>query len=132
MKTILLVENNRLVCDALCIFLETAGCSVIKANDGRQGLELAGNHAGQIHLVITEVFVPAVLGPEIVWKLKQTRPSLRALFLTKNGGPGGSGPGEAAKDGPFWLKSVCTPAFLAIVRELLDESDEAAGRSRCA
>ncbi len=72
---ILFVEDEERVRDIAARLLRGRGYEVIEAGDGEEALELAKAHAGRIDLMISDVSMPGMDGPEL---LKAARPYLGA------------------------------------------------------
>ena len=80
--TILLVEDQaalRLMGEAL---LMEAGYRVLSAASGRAALELAEKYAGPIDMLVTDVVMPEMNGPELAGHLSRTRPGLMVLYVS--------------------------------------------------
>jgi CheY-like chemotaxis protein/two-component sensor histidine kinase len=78
--TVLLVEDNLDVMALVRRVLTARGYSVIAAPDPRLALELAG--AGRIDLLVTDVVMPGMNGPELHRRLLKTHPGLKVLFMS--------------------------------------------------
>ncbi|MEO8505051.1 MAG: response regulator [Acidobacteriota bacterium] len=78
---VLLVEDNVDVRLSTRELLAAAGYSVTAAGDGPAGLAAAAANPG-FDLVVTDVVMPGISGPEMVTILRETRPLLPALFMT--------------------------------------------------
>ncbi len=81
-ETILLVEDEALIRFALRQSLGKLGYQVLAAADGKQALELAAAHAGTIDLVLTDVVMPNLGGRELLERLRERHPELRAIFMS--------------------------------------------------
>lgn len=79
--TILLVEDSRMLLDYVQLLLEEQGYTVLAASNPEMALDLA-KHAGEIDLLITDVVMPQMSGPELKKRLLETRPRLRVLFMS--------------------------------------------------
>ena len=76
--TILLVEDEEAVRSFAARALQTARLSMCwKRSGGEEALDLVRNHAGTIHLVITDVVMPNMDGPTLVRALKRLRPDIQ-------------------------------------------------------
>ena len=81
-ETVLIVEDDTLVCDALERALGHAGYHVLSANDGESALELAEGYAHDITLLVTDVVMPRLSGPQLAEQLAALRPELQVLFVS--------------------------------------------------
>jgi two-component system, cell cycle sensor histidine kinase and response regulator CckA len=79
-ETILLVEDETAVRHFARRALEANGYCVLVAADGAEALSIAEQHAGPIHLLLTDVVMPGIGGPELARRLSAARPTLRVLF----------------------------------------------------
>jgi two-component system, cell cycle sensor histidine kinase and response regulator CckA len=62
--------------------LKRANYNVLEAGNGEEALRIADTHSGQIDLVVTDMFMPGMRGPEVVQSLLPKRPGLRVLFMS--------------------------------------------------
>jgi two-component system cell cycle sensor histidine kinase/response regulator CckA len=81
-ETILLVEDEQSVRELVRDYLVGAGYCMLEASDGNQALKVAAAHPGPIHMLITDVVMPHLSGPELATKLSAERPKLRILFIS--------------------------------------------------
>ena len=81
-RTILLVDDEPAVRSIVLRILTRANYKVLQADSGEAALKLAEAHQGPIDLVITDMYMPGLRGPEVVQRLAPTRPGLRALFMS--------------------------------------------------
>src|SRR4051812_36181925 len=81
-ETILLVDDEQSVRAIVLKILKRARYNVLEAENGEAALRIAESHPGKIDLVITDMFMPGLRGPEVVERLAPTRPGLRALFMS--------------------------------------------------
>jgi len=102
--------------------LEQRGYRVIDASDGEDALEVARRCASPIDLVITDVVMPRLSGPELTKRLREERPEFKVIFMS-----------GYAREGALDLTSVCADAevlekpfsqrvLLSLVRKLLDDA----------
>jgi two-component system cell cycle sensor histidine kinase/response regulator CckA len=115
-ETILLVEDEDAVRSLSRLALQASGYTVLEARNGHEGFFVAQQHAGPIHLLITDVVMPRVSGRQLVELLTPHRPQMRTLFI--------SGYTNEALDfeaDACFLHKPFTPMSLARkVREVLD------------
>ena len=81
-ETLLVVENESAIRNLLQVVLSRNGYTVLAAESGREALDLVRTHTGDIHLLITDVMMPDMDGPELVKQLSTIRPDTRALFMS--------------------------------------------------
>ncbi len=81
-RTILLVEDDPQVRALLSGMLRKDGHDVREAGDGGEALELAETLDVPLHLVITDVMMPEMKGPDLVAAMRRRHPGLPALFIT--------------------------------------------------
>lgn len=58
------------------------GYQVIEAKDGDEALKIAESFDGTIHLLLSDVVMPKIGGPELADRITATRPSMPVLFVT--------------------------------------------------
>ena len=81
-ETLLIVENEAAIRNLLQMALRKNGYTVLAAESGREALDLVSTHSGPIHLLITDVMMPDIDGPELVRRLSAIRPETRKLFMS--------------------------------------------------
>jgi two-component system cell cycle sensor histidine kinase/response regulator CckA len=81
-ETLLIVENEAAIRNLLQMALRKNGYTVLAAESGREALDLVSTHSGPIHLLITDVMMPDIDGPELVRRLSAIRPETRTLFMS--------------------------------------------------
>ncbi len=81
-ETVLLVEDEEVVREMAKEILQECGYHVLQAKDGQHALELAGQHDGEIHLMLTDVVMPRMSGRELSEQLTPLRPEIRVLYMS--------------------------------------------------
>jgi PAS domain S-box-containing protein len=82
-ETVLLVEDEPSVRALASRTLEMHGYRVLQASDGKDALDVAGRHGdGAIDLVLSDVVMPNLSGPELVARLRARFPHLKVLFMS--------------------------------------------------
>ena len=81
-ETILVVEDELSVRNLVVRTLASQGYRVLEASDGERGYELALRHAEEIDLVLTDVVMPKLGGPEMVRRLRVSIPDLRVVYVS--------------------------------------------------
>ena len=81
-ETVLLCEDDGLVCKLIADSLRSAGYTVISAVSGEEGLAAAQKHGGAIDLLITDVIMPDMNGKTCAERVHETRPDMPVLFIS--------------------------------------------------
>ena len=81
-ETILVVEDEEIVRDLVCAVLTDEGYNVLCAPDGQQALAMANALDGPIHLLITDVIMPGMNGPELAERLGSARGEMKILYVS--------------------------------------------------
>jgi two-component system cell cycle sensor histidine kinase/response regulator CckA len=119
-ETILLVEDEEGVRRLVRTILGAQGYTVLEATDGAAALGLLERHDGPIHLVLTDVVMPGLSGPELSCRVADIRPAARVLFMSGYTEDAMIRHGVLAK-GTILLEKPFTPSsLLRKVREVLD------------
>ena len=79
-RTILLVEDNEMVRRLAQDLLESFGADIIVAEGPRQALQLSAGR--EIDLLLTDVVMPEMNGPELYRKLSASHPTLKVLYMS--------------------------------------------------
>lgn len=80
-ETILLVEDEAVVRDLVCEILREGGYVVLSANSGADAMEITAEHIKPIDLLITDVVMPEMSGPELANTLRRARGEMRVLYM---------------------------------------------------
>jgi CheY-like chemotaxis protein len=79
---ILVVDDDPEILALARDILGAEGYSVLEGADGEDALRVAKGHAGPIHLLLTDVVMPGMNGPELADRLRATRPEIKVLFMS--------------------------------------------------
>jgi len=80
--TVLIAEDEDAVRLLVGESLERAGYTVLKAASGEEALRVADGFDGTIHLLLSDVVMPGMKGPELARRLRAARPSIRVLLMS--------------------------------------------------
>jgi len=80
--TILLVEDNEMVRDMVQEMLKRFGYTVISAADPHQAIELLTHRDDRIDLLVSDVVMPGMNGPELYEQLMVHIPALKVVFIS--------------------------------------------------
>ena len=78
-STILLVEDERQVRSLMTTLLARCGYRVLEAGSPQRALDIAAREPG-IDLVVSDVVLPGMTGPEMVARLLESHPALRVVY----------------------------------------------------
>ncbi len=81
-ETILVAEDEPAVRGPVCDVLRGAGYRVLAGNDVEEVIQTAGRHDGPIHLLLTDVVMPDMSGPELARHLQPTHPQMKVLYMS--------------------------------------------------
>jgi signal transduction histidine kinase/CheY-like chemotaxis protein len=81
-ERILVVDDNVAVRGVAKSILERLGYAVMVAGDGREALEILRNSETRPRLLLTDVFLPGMTGPELYREVASLYPEIRAIFMS--------------------------------------------------
>ncbi len=81
-ETILVVEDEAAILMLVKTMLEKLGYTVLTASTADQAMALVEDHAGEIRLLITDVVMPEMNGPQLAERLLALEPDLSLLFMS--------------------------------------------------
>lgn len=81
-ETILLVEDEPAVRGLVQETLRLHGYTVLEARHGIEALMTGAKYQGPIHLLLTDVVMPQMSGPEVAEKIQVVRPGIKVLFMS--------------------------------------------------
>jgi CheY-like chemotaxis protein len=122
-RTILLVDDEHPLREAMRETLEAEGYSVLEGSDGKDALERLSSWQGGIDLVLTDLYMPGMDGVALARKLRCHNPRLPVLFMS-----GFPLDARAALAGASFLYKPVTPAALKhVVRTALETASRRIG-----
>jgi len=81
-ETILLVEDEPSILNVAMMLLTRQGYTVFAANTPVEAIRLAGEHIGEISLLMTDVVMPGMNGRDLAEKLLSRNPHLKCLYMS--------------------------------------------------
>jgi PAS domain S-box-containing protein len=118
-ETVLVVDDEPSVLEAVGRTLRNAGYEVLMATEGNQALDLKAEDIRRLHLLVTDLVMPGLSGGEVAMGLRHRHPNLPVLFMS------GFTDNTVALDGPleqntnFIGKPFAPEELLAKVRAVL-------------
>jgi PAS domain S-box-containing protein len=119
-ETVLLVEDDGALRQVACRALRKYGYAVLEARNGRDALELCAHHAGAIHVVVTDLVMPAMSGDELAERLAQRHPRMKMLLMSGYARDESVRRSIARAGRAFIEKPFSGDALAAHVRQILD------------
>jgi hypothetical protein len=116
-ETILLVEDEEPLRVMVHEILETAGYTVIECPDGADALRRA---TGSVRLLLTDVVMPHMSGPDLARSILAARPDIKVLFMSGYTDEAMGLHGVLAAGTRFIQKPFPADALLLKIREALD------------
>ena len=98
--------------------LERRGYRVLAAASGEEALKLAGAFDGTIHLLLSDVVMPGMKGPELADRLRALRPGIRVLLMS--GYAADVVTADRSQGSDAAVEAVSPAALLKAVRTVLD------------
>jgi len=121
-ETILLVEDEETLRKLAHQILSTYGYQVLDAASGDEALSLSRQHQGTIHLLLTDVIMPAMSGREVAARLLEGRPETRVLFMSGYTDDAIVHQGVLEHSANFIQKPFAPDSLASRVREVLDQN----------
>ena len=81
-ETILVAEDEDGVRHIVTQMLREQGYTVLPANGGAEAIHIATTHTGPVQLLVSDVMMPRMSGPELAQRLRGLRPEMRVLFVS--------------------------------------------------
>ncbi|MGQ9597782.1 MAG: ATP-binding protein [Anaerolineae bacterium] len=119
-ETVLVVEDEALVREMIRDLLTAHGYQVLTAQDGVEGLQIAQDHQGPIHLLLTDVVMPRMSGRILAEQLHLNRPETRLLYVSGYTGNEIAHRGVLEDSAHFLSKPFDPEALVWKVRDILD------------
>jgi PAS domain S-box-containing protein len=119
-EVIMIVEDDEVVRNLAASILSNHGYAVHVANNGARALTLADELEKPVDLVLTDVVMPNLRGPEMVEKLRLRWPDLRVLYMS---GYAARNSGMISPEDNFIQKPFTIPELTKTIRALFDDPE---------
>ena len=120
-ETVLVVEDEDQVRIVARDILRRAGYEVLDARNAGEALLLCEQHPGPVHLMLTDVLMPHMTGPQLARRLAKIRPDMRVLCMSGYTGDESRGDWESEPKMAFIQKPITPSTLPRKVRDVLDE-----------
>ena len=118
-ETLLVVEDQAEVRHLAMEVLESYGYKVLGAASGPDALQLCSIYTGPVHMLVTDVVMPGMTGPELAAQLTVLRPSIKVLFMSGYADKLIAEKGALAGETAYLQKPFSPRSLAAKVRETL-------------
>jgi two-component system cell cycle sensor histidine kinase/response regulator CckA len=119
-EVILLVEDEAQVRDVARGILLRHGYTVLAASYGEEALAIAARHPGPIHLLLSDVVMPKMSGPELARRLGAVRPGIAVLCMSGYTDDSALRHGVIEAEIAYLQKPLTVEGLTRKVREVLD------------
>ena len=119
-ETILIVDDEPAVLAIGQRQLQNLGYDVLAAGSAREAASLIRTHPGKIDLLLTDVIMPEMNGPELVRMVVVLRPGIRCLYMSGYTADQLASEGMLDKDTRVLLKPFTNETLAAEIRRMLD------------
>jgi CheY-like chemotaxis protein len=120
-ESILLVEDQESVRNLASETLSALGYRVWEAANGEEALRLSASGELAFGLLVTDVVMPGINGPQLAAELRKRNPRILVLYMT-----GYAGDALGAEKGHLLLKPFLPSDLAWKVREILNQRPQAA------
>jgi len=120
-ETVLLVEDADPLREMIREILEGAGYTVLECSDPEEALREVSTLNAQVRLMLTDVVMPRLSGPELARSVQIARPEIKVLFMSGYTDEAMGLHGVLAAGTRFIQKPFTADALIRKVREALDE-----------
>ncbi len=121
-ETVLVVEDEEQTRKLVVQILARAGYHVLEAGDAEQALSIPEDQLQEVDLLLTDVVMPGVSGPQLARHLRQVYPRWKVLFMSGYAGEEATRHGLEGADAPLLPKPFKPVDLTDRIRELLDRS----------
>jgi PAS domain S-box-containing protein len=121
-ETVLLVEDDAAVRQYVRRALRLGGYVVLDAENAGAALLILEQHVGPVHLLVADVVMSRMSGPQLAARLRSIRPELPALYMSGHPAAGIDDSGSLGPNEAFVSKPVRPKELLRAVRASIDRA----------
>jgi two-component system cell cycle sensor histidine kinase/response regulator CckA len=119
-ETILVVDDEPELCAVAREMLEAGGYTVLAVTQPSEAIRVAEQHSGPIHLLLSDVIMPGMHGPEVAVRVRSRRPDAKILFMSAYTSEKFTDEGILPLGSPLISKPFTGNELRLKVREVLD------------
>lgn len=120
--TILVIEDDKTVLNMINEILTRAGYRVISSSDPVDALILAKGFAENIHLIISDLKMPRMRGPQVCEQICQLHPEAKVVFMSGYPTTALTEGSDNVKKAVFLQKPIMVNSLLSKCRQILSQS----------
>ena len=118
-ETVLIVEDEEALREVTRRIFTRSGYQVIAAANGAEALAVAAGYDGEIHLLVTDVVMPNMLGKEVVERMLLIKPSIEVLYMSGYAQPVLASQGRLDQDAHLVEKPFSSATLIAKAGQIL-------------
>lgn len=118
--TVLVCDDDARICRAIVRGLDRHGYRVLGAHDPAAAVDIARREEGGIDLLVTDVIMPGMNGPELAARVRALYPEIRVLYMSGHTSEVILTPDAPDRAIEFLPKPFTVEALLSRVRALLE------------
>ncbi|MES2505029.1 MAG: response regulator [Myxococcota bacterium] len=122
-ETILVVEDEDIVRQVACDIIRSSGYTVLEATNAMNALEICEKITSPINLVLTDLVMPKMNGPELIKRLAEKFPGLNVVYMSGYNSETALGKGLLKEKASFIQKPFMPKELLKVLRDTLDSQD---------
>jgi PAS domain S-box-containing protein len=121
-ETILVAEDQPDLRWMICQFLQELGYSVLEAKEGTDAVALAEQYKGTIDVLLTDVVMPGIRGPEVARRVSSTHPGIKVIYMSgyTEGGFDSARDENPGQNATLLQKPFKLDSLAAKIREVLE------------
>jgi PAS domain S-box-containing protein len=127
-ETILVAEDQPGVRALIRRILEPYGYTVLMSDNVTDAISIAEHHGGPIDLLLSDVMMPDLSGPDLAQRIVRSRPAIRVLYVSGFAAHPAVGTDASSRNAAFLSKPFTPQGLVTKIRECLDHNDAAAVR----
>jgi len=119
-ETILVLEDENALRTLIRQVLCQAGHTVLDTGDPDEAIQLCEHHPGKIALLITDMVLPKLSGPQVAERILQLRPGVKVIYTSGYPGKASIPNGHRQNGAAFFEKPFTPDTLVRKVRSMLD------------
>jgi PAS domain S-box-containing protein len=123
-ETVLVVENETLIREGMCEFLQRRGYTVLSADSGEEALLISGRYHGTIDLLIADLVLAQMGGLELSQRLIELRPEVKVIHMSGHADSSGLNITERQHAKAFLQKPFGLTKLAQTIRDVLTNADD--------